>query len=92
MMAGCLPVCACVGRLPAPAIAFPPGSTQHARSVPQAFSAYFEAWARHRRQFRAVWDCVAEGMEGREVGDGLQGTANGLRAVRRRLDQLRRAA
>ncbi|EFN51683.1 hypothetical protein CHLNCDRAFT_139916 [Chlorella variabilis] len=25
-----------------------------------------DAWARHRRQFRAVWDCVSEGLEGKE--------------------------
>lgn len=31
----------------------------------------FEAWARYRRQFRAVWDCVSEGMDGKEVGAAL---------------------
>lgn len=28
--------------------------------------AMVDAWARHRRQFRAVWDAVSEGLEGKE--------------------------
>ena len=34
----------------------------------QAYSAMFDKWALYRRQFRAVWDAVSEGLEGKEVG------------------------
>lgn len=33
----------------------------------QACLAMVDAWARHRRQFRAVWDAVSDGLEGKEV-------------------------
>lgn len=73
----CLPACCCCGYA-APWVAELPGRLRMG-PVPsvlpplgplQACTAMVEAWARHRRQFRAVWDAVSDGLEGKEVGLG----------------------
>lgn len=40
-----------------------------------------DAWARHRRQFRAVWDAVSEGLEGKEVRPAPTGSLPSLASL-----------
>ncbi|KAL4860195.1 Homologous-pairing protein 2 [Chlorella vulgaris] len=41
-------------------------SAADVQAAEKAYQAMFDGWARCRRQFRSVWDCVSDGIEGKE--------------------------